>query len=88
MTGMTNSTNRNFLQMNKDRAKDYNPYKKPMICDQLDENSRQRLQTLTEDIDNDLDDFIKKKDEFYAVEMEKSQFGGRIVDSSNAYLYS
>jgi hypothetical protein len=43
MTGMTNSTNRNFLQMNKDRAKDYNPYKKPMICDQLDENSRQRL---------------------------------------------
>jgi hypothetical protein len=35
-----------------------------------------------------LDDFIKKKDEFYAVEMEKSQFGGRIVDSSNAYLYS
>jgi len=40
MTGMTNSTNRNFLQMNKDRAKDYNPYKKPMICDQLDENSR------------------------------------------------
>jgi hypothetical protein len=43
---------------------------------------------LTEDIDNDLDDFIKKKDEFYAVEIEKSQFGGRIVDSSNPYLYS
>ena len=42
---------------------------------------------LTEDIDNDLDDYIKKKDEFYAIEMEKSHYGP-ITDANNAYLYS
>jgi hypothetical protein len=36
-----------------------------MICDQLDENAKSRLENLTKDIDEDLDDFIKKKDEFY-----------------------
>ena len=72
MTGMTNMSNKNFLQMNKERAANFNPYKKPMICDTLDEASISRLQMLTEDIDNDLDDYIKKKDEFYAIEMEKS----------------
>ena len=72
MTGMTNMSSKNFLQMNKERAANYNPYKKPRICDQLDEASRSRRERLTEDIDTDLDDFIKKKDEFYAIEMEKS----------------
>ena len=43
--------------MNRDRAKDYNPYKKPMICDQLDEKSKSRLELLTHDIDEDLDGF-------------------------------
>jgi hypothetical protein len=33
MTGMTNKTNKDFLAMNKEKAKDYNIYKKPMICD-------------------------------------------------------
>lgn len=74
--------------MNKERAANYNPYKKPMICDQLDEASRSRLDRLTEDIDADLDDFIKKKDEFYAIEMEKSQYGGVVTEGNNAYLYS
>ena len=80
-------SNKNFLQMNKERAANFNPYKKPMICDTLDEASRSRLLMLTEDIDNDLDDYIKKKDEFYAIEMEKSQYGP-ITDANNAYLYS
>jgi len=33
MTGMTSATNKNFMQLNRDRAANYNPYKKPMICD-------------------------------------------------------
>jgi hypothetical protein len=36
MTGMTNASGKNFMALNKERARDYNPYKKPMICDQLD----------------------------------------------------
>ena len=66
------SGSKNFMALNKDRAKNYNPYKKPMICDQLDEKSKSRLQLLTEDIDEDLDNFIKKKDEFYLQDIEKS----------------
>jgi uncharacterized protein YcsI (UPF0317 family) len=59
-SGMSSSTNKtNFLALNKDRAKDYNPYKKPMICDTLDDKSQSRLAKLTEDIDGDLDQFIK-----------------------------
>ena len=58
-----------------------------MICDQLDEASKSRLDRLTEDIDADLDVFMKKKDEFYAIEMEKSQYGP-ISDANNAYLYT
>ena len=71
-SNMTSNTQKNFLSLNKDRAKDFSLYKKPMICDQLDEQSKSRLDRLTEDIDQDLDDFIKKKDEFYALEYEKS----------------
>ncbi len=47
MTGMTTGTNKNFMQLNRDRAANYNPYKKPMICDQLDSNARSRLDKLT-----------------------------------------
>ena len=50
--------------MNKDRAKDYNPYKKPMICDQLDESSKLRLDRLMQDIDNNLEEIKKEKEEF------------------------
>lgn len=37
MTGATNKTTKDFTQLNRDRAKDYNPYKKPMICETLDD---------------------------------------------------
>lgn len=43
-----------------------------MICDQLDENAKSRLESLTKDIDEDLDDFIKKKEEFYLQDIERS----------------
>ena len=33
MTGFSKSTDKDFLSMNKEQAKSYNPYKKPMICD-------------------------------------------------------
>jgi hypothetical protein len=59
-----------------------------MICDQLDDNARSRLDKLTEDIDEDLDNFIKKKDEFYLQDIEKSQMGGHIPNADNAYLYT
>lgn len=71
-SNMTSQSSKNFMQLNKERAANFNPYKKPMICDQLDEASKSRLERLTEDIDTDLDDFIKKKEEFYAIEFEKS----------------
>ena len=60
------------MALNKERAKDYNPFKPVMRCDTLDEQSKSRLDKLTQDIDEDLDTFIQKKDEFYAIEMEKS----------------
>lgn len=36
-TGATNKTTKDFTQLNRDRTKDYNPYKKPMICETLDD---------------------------------------------------
>ncbi len=33
-SNMTSGTNKtNFMQLNRDRAANFNPYKKPMICD-------------------------------------------------------
>jgi hypothetical protein len=46
------------------------------------------LDRLTQDIDEDLDEFIKKKDEFYLQEFERSQMGGPIPNVDNAYLYT
>ncbi len=60
--------------MNKDQAKNFNPYKKPMICDQLDDNSKNRLDTLLKDIDENLEDIIKEKEEFYAADINKSSY--------------
>jgi|LauGreDrversion4_2_1035121.scaffolds.fasta_scaffold139613_2 hypothetical protein len=90
MSSQTNKTN--FLSLNKDRAKDFNPYKKPMICDSLDERSKSRLVQLTEDIDEDLDKFIKQKDEYYKITLDEQMSLGGVrgnpVDPDNAYLYS
>ena len=87
VTGMTNKTNKDFTLLNKERAKDYNPYKKPMICDQLDEQSKNRLDNLMKDIDENLEEIIKEKEEFYAPEANKSTIT-RLSDAHNAYLYS
>lgn len=78
---------KNFMALNKERARDYNPFRPVMKCDTLDEESKSRLNRLTEDIDGDLESYMKKKDEFYAIEMEKSEYGP-INDPNNAYLYS
>jgi hypothetical protein len=86
-SNMTGGGSKNFMALNKERARDFNPFKPVMRCDGLDEESKNRLNKLTEDIDTDLDQFIKKKDEFYAIEMEKSEYGP-ITDPDNAYLYS
>lgn len=92
MTGMTSLSHKtNFLALNKERARDYNPYRKPMICDTLDEPSKNRLLMLTEDIDGDLDQFIKQKDEYYALVFDdKTSLAGMksISDPDNAYLYT
>lgn len=86
-TGVSTGS-KNFMALNKDRARDYNPFRPQMRCDTLDEQSKSRLDRLTEDIEENLDDFIKKKEEYYAIEIEKSQFGEKQSDPDNAYLYS
>lgn len=45
MTGVS-SGSKDFLAQNRNQAKNYNPYKKPMICEQLDESSKSRLDIL------------------------------------------
>lgn len=88
-TGMTSKTNgKDFLSMNKDQAKAFNPYKKPMICDQLDEQSKNRLDSLIKDIDDNLEDIIKEKEEFYTADINKSTYTNKINDGKGAYLYS
>jgi hypothetical protein len=46
MTGMS-AGSKNFMALNKERAKDYNPFKPVMRCDTLDEQSKSRLDKLT-----------------------------------------
>jgi hypothetical protein len=64
-TNFSTSTKKDFLSLNKDQAKNFNPYKKPMICDQLDDESKNRLDNLMKGIDENLDEIIKEKEEFY-----------------------
>jgi len=90
VTGMTSSSHRtNFMALNKDRAKDYIPYKKPMICDTLDEQSKGRLGRLMEDIDGDLDTFLKKKEEYEKLALLDDRLTAiKTTDPDNAYNYS
>lgn len=82
MTFHTNmSGGKDFMQLNKDRAKSFNPYKKPMICEQLDDRSKSRLDILMADIDDNLEELQKQKEDYD----NQSQFT-KVTD--NAYLYS
>lgn len=59
-----------------------------MICDQLDEQSKNRLDSLIKDIDENLDDIIKEKEEFYSYDINKSSYTNKINDGKSAYVYS
>lgn len=85
---MTSNTNKDFMALNRERAKNYNPYKKPMICEQLDETSRNRLDNLMKDIDDHLEDIIKEKEEYEKPDGDQSVFSKALTDANNAYLYS
>lgn len=93
-TQMTFNTNmssggKDFMQINRDKAKNYNMYKKPMICEQLDDNSKSRLEILMKDIDDNLDEINKEKIDFYNVDAsDKHSQYTKIADANNAYLYS
>eukprot|EP00347_Sterkiella_histriomuscorum_P021750 403332895 len=82
------TSNKDFLSKNKDQAKAFNPYKKPMKCDQLDEESKNRLDSLMRDIDDNLEDIKKEKEDFYSVDINKSSYTNKIVDGKSAYVYS
>lgn len=56
---------KDFKSMNKDRAASYNPYKKPMICDQLDEDSQAKLKVMIDDVDSNLDKILEEKKAYY-----------------------
>jgi len=43
-----------------------------MICEQLDETSKNRLDALMKDIDDNIDDIKKEKEEFYKADINKS----------------
>ena len=49
---------KNFIGMNRDGVKKYNPFVKPMICDQLDEQSKSRIDILMQEIDSNMDSII------------------------------
>ena len=74
--------------MNRDQAKSYNPLKKPMKCDQLNEESKARLASMMLDIDENLEEIQKEKDEFYSADINKSSYTAKINDGNRAYLYS
>ena len=40
------------------------------------------------DIDDNLEDIIKEKEDFYSVDINKSTYTNRINDGKRAYLYS
>ena len=85
---MTSKTSKDFMSMNRDRAKNYNPYKKPMICEQLDDSSKNRLDNLMKDIDDNIDDIIKEKEEYEKPDGGQSVFSKAISEANNAFLYS
>ena len=83
------SSGKDFLSKNREQAKDFDMYKKPMICDQLDEESKGRLDRLMNDIDEHLEEIQKEKEE-YNKELisDTKSVVSRFRPIDNAYNYS
>ena len=80
--------NKNYQQVNRDGAKNYNPYIKPMICDQLDEQSRFKLDKMVKDIEDNLETIKEEKEAYYRDMYESKSEMSKYDNSENAYLYS
>ena len=50
--------------------------------------SKQRLDDLMKDIDDNIDNLVKEKQEFYSIDANKSHISSKLNDGKGAYLYS
>ena len=90
------------IQQNKLEAGKHDPFKIRLLQDRLDEKGKARLAQLLKEIDDNIDELRKEKEEYFKHGV-KSTAGGymdtksqmsrvtgvsRVTDSSNAYLYT
>ena len=65
-TGKSTMSNKSFIQQNKEKAGDFRHWKKSMACERLAPEKRARLDEIMADIDENLDNIVKEKEEYYA----------------------
>ena len=60
------------VRENKANVSKYDPYKIKLLQDRLDEKSKARLATLLQEIDDNLDDLKKEKEEYHKMGMKNA----------------
>ena len=101
-SNMSKMSGMSKIQQNKLEAGKHDPFKIRLLQDRLDEKGKARLAQLLKEIDDNIDELRKEKEEYFKHGV-KSTAGGymdtksqmsrvtgvsRVTDSSNAYLYT
>lgn len=84
------------IQQNKLSQAKYDPFKIKLLQDKLDPKAKARLETLLQEIDDNMDELLKEKADYAKQGMKgdtKSMMSkmtgvSRTTDANNAYLYS
>ena len=98
-SNVSGASNMSKIKENKILAGKHDPFKIKLLQDRLDEKGKARLAQLLKEIDDNIDELMKEKEEYFkqgtkAGYMDtKSQMSrvtgvSRVTDSSNAYLYT
>ena len=86
------STMTSKVRQNRDNVGEYDPYKVKLMQDRLNPDEKERLQSLLQDIDDNLDQLMKEKAEYHkaALKSDSKSAMSRITRTTdaNAFLYS
>ena len=62
---MSNASNLSKIQQNKIAAGKHDPFKIKLLQDKLDEKGKARLAQLLKEIDDNIDELMKEKEEYF-----------------------
>lgn len=100
-SNMSKMSGMSRIQQNKLEAGKHDPFKIKLLQDRLDDKGKARLAQLLKEIDDNIDELKKEKEEYFKhganakggymdnkSQMSRATGVSRLTDSSNAYLYT